>query len=101
MRQVCNSTYLIDRNTRISPKLKELESILSDLAGQDGRKIVIFSEWTIRRSIRRSVRRQNGQNRQGNRRGDHEIQTAGVLISVLFSTFFGMLPLQFTLKRSI
>ncbi|MGM0454415.1 MAG: DEAD/DEAH box helicase, partial [Thermodesulfobacteriota bacterium] len=46
MRQVCNSTYLIDRNTQISPKLKELESILSDLAGQDGRKIVIFSEWT-------------------------------------------------------
>jgi len=46
MRQVCNSTYLIDRKTQISPKLKELESILSDLAIQDGRKIVIFSEWT-------------------------------------------------------
>ncbi|MFP4531952.1 MAG: DEAD/DEAH box helicase [Desulfobacterales bacterium] len=46
MRQVCNSTYLIDRKTQISPKLKELESILSDLAIQEGRKIVIFSEWT-------------------------------------------------------
>ncbi|HMA86771.1 MAG TPA: SNF2-related protein [Desulfosalsimonadaceae bacterium] len=46
MRQVCNSTYLIDRKTQISPKLKELESILADLAIQEGRKIVIFSEWT-------------------------------------------------------
>jgi superfamily II DNA or RNA helicase len=46
MRQVCNSTYLIDRNTQISPKLKELESILTDLGMDEGRKIVIFSEWT-------------------------------------------------------
>ncbi len=46
MRQVCNSTYLIDRKTHISPKLKELESILADVAIKDGRKIVIFSEWT-------------------------------------------------------
>jgi SNF2 family DNA or RNA helicase len=46
MRQVCNSTYLIDRKTQISPKLKELESILTDLGMDEGRKIVIFSEWT-------------------------------------------------------
>ena len=46
MRQVSNSTYLIDKNTHISPKLKELESILSDLVIQNGRKVVIFSEWT-------------------------------------------------------
>jgi len=46
MRQVCNSTYLIDRKTHISPKLKELESILADLAIEEQRKIVIFSEWT-------------------------------------------------------
>ncbi len=46
MRQVCNSTYLIDRKTQISPKLKELASILSDIGVHDGRKVVIFSEWT-------------------------------------------------------
>jgi len=46
MRQVCDSTYLIDRNTLISPKLKELEGILDELIIQNGRKAVIFSEWT-------------------------------------------------------
>ncbi|MBW1993714.1 MAG: DEAD/DEAH box helicase family protein [Deltaproteobacteria bacterium] len=46
MRMVCNSTYLIDRKTHISPKLKELEGILEDFVIQNGRKMVIFSEWT-------------------------------------------------------
>ncbi len=46
MRRVCDSTFLIDRKTHISPKLKELESILDDLVLQSGRKVVIFSEWT-------------------------------------------------------
>lgn len=46
MRRVCDSTYLIDRKTNISPKLKELESVLEELVLQNGRKVVIFSEWT-------------------------------------------------------
>jgi superfamily II DNA or RNA helicase len=46
MRQVCNSTYLIDRTTHISPKLKELEGLLDELVVQNGHKVVIFSEWT-------------------------------------------------------
>jgi superfamily II DNA or RNA helicase len=46
MRQVCDSTYLIDRRTNISPKLKELDGILDELVIQNGRKVVIFSEWT-------------------------------------------------------
>ena len=46
MRMVCNSTYLIDRKTHISPKLKELESIIDELVIQNRRKMVIFSEWT-------------------------------------------------------
>jgi superfamily II DNA or RNA helicase len=45
MRQVCDSTYLIDRETNISPKLKELEGILDELVTQNGHKVVIFSEW--------------------------------------------------------
>jgi superfamily II DNA or RNA helicase len=46
MRMVCNSTYLIDRKTHISPKLRELEGIIDELVIQNGRKMVIFSEWT-------------------------------------------------------
>ncbi len=46
MRMVCNSTYLIDRETNISPKLEELSGILDELVIQNGRKVVIFSEWT-------------------------------------------------------
>jgi len=46
MRQVCDSTYLIDRETNISPKLSELASILEELVIDNGRKVVIFSEWT-------------------------------------------------------
>jgi len=46
MRRVCDSTYLVDRDTNISPKLKELEGILDELVLQNGRKVVLFSEWT-------------------------------------------------------
>jgi len=46
MRRVCDSTYLIDRETNISPKLTELEGILEELVLQNQRKVVIFSEWT-------------------------------------------------------
>ena len=46
MRQVCDSTYLIDRETNLSPKLVELGNILEELIEQNGRKVVIFSEWT-------------------------------------------------------
>jgi superfamily II DNA/RNA helicase len=46
MRMVCNSTYLIDRQTLISPKLKEFEGIIDELVVQNRRKMVVFSEWT-------------------------------------------------------
>ncbi|MCP4721115.1 MAG: DEAD/DEAH box helicase, partial [Desulfobacteraceae bacterium] len=46
MRMVCDSTYLIDRDTHISPKLKELASIIDEIVIQSRRKMVIFSEWT-------------------------------------------------------
>lgn len=38
MRQVCNTTYLIDRETNISPKLDELGNILEERIQQDGRQ---------------------------------------------------------------
>lgn len=46
MRMVCDSTYLIDKQTNISPKLVELVSILKDLVIENRRKLIIFSEWT-------------------------------------------------------
>jgi SNF2 family DNA or RNA helicase len=46
MRMVCDSTYLIDKETNISPKLVELVSILKDIVVENRRKVVIFSEWT-------------------------------------------------------
>jgi hypothetical protein len=46
MRMVCDSTYLIDKKTNISPKLVELVSILRELVLENNRKVVIFSEWT-------------------------------------------------------
>lgn len=46
MRMVCNSTYLIDKTTNYSPKLIELASILREVVIENGRKAVIFTEWT-------------------------------------------------------
>ncbi|MBM9537625.1 DEAD/DEAH box helicase [Desulfobulbus alkaliphilus] len=46
MRQVCDSTHLLDRETHISPKLIELNGILDELVLRNNRKVVIFSEWT-------------------------------------------------------
>lgn len=47
MRMVCNSTFLIDKETNISPKLDELQEILLDKLDitQNGKKVIIFSEW--------------------------------------------------------
>ena len=47
MRMVCDSTYLVDEETNVSPKMEELEHILLDefdLRNTD-RKVIIFSEW--------------------------------------------------------
>ncbi len=47
MRMVCDSTYLVDDNTNISPKLTELKHILLEKLDMQNnqRKIIIFSEW--------------------------------------------------------
>ena len=47
MRMACDSTFLIDKETNISPKLEELKFILQDQLNvkSAGRKVIIFSEW--------------------------------------------------------
>ena len=47
MRMVCDSSYLVDKETNHSPKLDELQEILLeklDIIGKK-RKVLIFSEW--------------------------------------------------------
>ena len=46
MRMVSNSTFLVDRETQVSPKLRELSTIIDEVVVQNRRKMVIFSEWT-------------------------------------------------------
>ncbi|MCP4153025.1 MAG: DEAD/DEAH box helicase [bacterium] len=47
MRMVCNSTYLVDKESHESPKLEELKEILLEKLNikKSTRKIIIFSEW--------------------------------------------------------
>jgi SNF2 family DNA or RNA helicase len=47
LRMLCGSTYLLDRETNVSPKLAELAEILRDLLGADPHKVVIFSQWEV------------------------------------------------------
>jgi SNF2-related domain/Helicase conserved C-terminal domain len=49
MRMCCDSTFLIDKETHVSPKLEELKYILTEkmeLAKKPG-KVIIFSEWVV------------------------------------------------------
>jgi superfamily II DNA or RNA helicase len=45
MRMLCDSTFLYDKETAVSPKLDELREILRELVVEEERKVVIFSEW--------------------------------------------------------
>jgi SNF2-related domain/Helicase conserved C-terminal domain len=45
MRMVCDTPAILDPTCRISPKLEELEGVLSDLLEEPNRKVIVFSEW--------------------------------------------------------
>ena len=45
MRMLCNSTFLFDKETNHSPKLEEFREIVRELAVEEGRKVVVFSEY--------------------------------------------------------
>ncbi|MGH7844008.1 MAG: DEAD/DEAH box helicase, partial [Candidatus Binatia bacterium] len=45
MRMICDSTFLFDKETKISPKMEELKEILRELVIEEERKVVVFSEW--------------------------------------------------------
>jgi superfamily II DNA or RNA helicase/predicted nucleic acid-binding Zn finger protein len=45
MRMLCNSTFLFDKQTHHSPKLKEFREVMTDLVLEEDRKAVVFSEF--------------------------------------------------------
>jgi SNF2 family DNA or RNA helicase len=47
LRMLCGSTYLLDHETHVSPKLDEMTELLQELLGADPHKAVIFSQWEV------------------------------------------------------
>ena len=45
MRMLCDSTFLFDKESNVSPKLKEFREIIRELAIEENRKVVVFSEY--------------------------------------------------------
>ncbi len=45
MRMLCDSTFLFDKQTHHSPKLAEFREIIRELAMEENRKVVVFSEY--------------------------------------------------------
>jgi SNF2 family DNA or RNA helicase len=45
MRLVCDSTFLFDKQTNISPKLDEFAEVVEDLMSSGDHKAVVFSQW--------------------------------------------------------
>ncbi len=82
LRMVCNSTFLIDKETNFSPKLRELEEILTDKlqVRESGRKTIIFTEWKM---MQRLIERILKANQIGyvTLSGDVPVKQRGELIS--------------------
>lgn len=45
MRMLCDTQYILDKETKVSPKLDELKAILDQALDDPATKVVIFSEW--------------------------------------------------------
>lgn len=46
MRMVCDSLYVLDKETKVSPKIDELLAVLQDIwSAEPLRKVLVFSEW--------------------------------------------------------
>jgi SNF2 family DNA or RNA helicase len=45
LRMLCDSTYLVDKQTDVSPKLEEFAELLRELLGSGPHKVVVFSQW--------------------------------------------------------
>jgi SNF2 family DNA or RNA helicase len=47
MRMLCDSTFLYDKETNVSPKLDEFAELVHELAIEGPHKIVVFSQWEV------------------------------------------------------
>lgn len=45
MRLLCDSTFLFDKQTRVSPKLDEFAEVLRQILDSGDHKVVVFSQW--------------------------------------------------------
>jgi superfamily II DNA or RNA helicase len=45
LRLVCDSTFLLDKRTNVSPKLDEFGEVIDDLMSSGDHKAVVFSQW--------------------------------------------------------
>jgi superfamily II DNA/RNA helicase len=45
MRMICDSTFLFDKTTHVSPKLEEFAELVSELTAESDHKAVVFSQW--------------------------------------------------------
>ena len=55
MRMLCDTPFILDPTCRISPKLEELERVLSELLAEPDRKVIVFSEWERMLSLVREL----------------------------------------------
>ncbi|MDX8411214.1 MAG: SNF2-related protein [Mariprofundaceae bacterium] len=60
MRMLCDTPYILDPECRISPKLKELKTIISERLESGEHKIIIFSEWVRMLELVREHLQQRG-----------------------------------------
>jgi SNF2 family DNA or RNA helicase len=47
MRMLCNSTFLYDKETNVSPKLEEFARLVRELVKEGPHKVVVFSQWEL------------------------------------------------------
>src|SRR5262245_3232517 len=45
LRLICDSTFLFDKTTNVSPKLDEFSAVVDDLMSSGDHKAVVFSQW--------------------------------------------------------
>jgi hypothetical protein len=60
MRMLCDTTYILDPDLRLCPKLPELISVVESALAAEGTKILIFSEWERMLELVRQELRQMG-----------------------------------------
>ncbi|MGH7190689.1 MAG: DEAD/DEAH box helicase, partial [Acetobacteraceae bacterium] len=60
MRMICDTPYILDPACRVSPKLDELEHILTELLSDPERKVIVFSEWERMLELVRELVREMG-----------------------------------------